>query len=1047
MTSHTDGLDYPLFFCPLELWPGVDRDVDFCFGDAEIPDGAWTFVVRHATGDALALVGVVGTAGDDEPVPGPKITFTVPGDRVADIMRQEYVVFLDGAPEGGGPIRPADFQSSVGTQVATVTLGRPSVAEVTVVVSGSGGSGLIHDDVFPAYGQRIGSWEGFPHTTTSDPEAEGYTEGVTISNDWWTPGQGMAFCIPHLGTLGFPVLFSDHRNNAFLSGSLLSWPDSHEDAPIVTVPEWARPASDVDLTVCIALGVTWVTFDDNGMTAIHTEMIDGLVDTDGNVTVPGGIPAGPDNANGVLINFRFSTWQTTSNPPASASGVTVHNDLTGRDVAESHPASAIDVDGTPLNEVLLGAGAEPWTPVLRNLANGEAINLGAAAHPPTGSWTIVNGWLLGTAFIYFGEGMTDLTGEGAGLMLEGPADVLTVPDSHELVTCGSAAILFNDAINATSMANILLSGGDYKSWFGIEEPNEWPKNYIVFEHADGTPGRITNKVPIEVDGEGGGYLRIELAYPVDNWEGWVAGTVSGPQGAPGPQGDSGPAGPDPAQRQALLVATGDVTLTNDYGAIALTNGEQTVTLPSVSTLPLSEGREWTIWAAVFNDGISCPDGLILEDGSTVTSLGIASAAPDVVTVGIVNGAWHLKSGGRTSLASFVSGAIADLSLGSAASHAESDFIAASAKGSASGVAELDEDGLVPSAQLPGFVDDVREVADEAALSGVVAASGVIYIALAENTQWRWSGSTFVQLTAGGLVLGETSASAYRGDRGKEAYDHSQATGNPHGAAVADITGLSTALGNKLDASDASVTNSRTPSGSAGGDLTGTFPNPTIGSGKVTSTHILDGTIVDADINSAAAIAATKLATPATGLYVSGTLYSTQVALGGTRSVAPGTIYFWPLDFDGPVTLDGLSINVATGGSSSVAHLYVVTGSATTGRPSAASTILATCSNIATATSSTRVTAAFDGSATLAVTRGRLWAAVHAIVGTATFQAAAANVQLGPPYQTASTYSANALSGISAAGGGTSSTALTTLAGISMNATDVNQGPVVYWRAH
>lgn len=39
----------------------------------------------------------------------------------------------------------------------------------------------------------------------------------------------------------------------------------------------------------------------------------------------------------------------------------------------------------------------------------------------------------------------------------------------------------------------------------------------------------------------------------------------------------------------------------------------------------------------------------------------------------------------------------------------------------------------------------------------------------------------------GLTLGETSSTAYRGDRGKIAYDHSQATGNPHNTKVEELT--------------------------------------------------------------------------------------------------------------------------------------------------------------------------------------------------------------------------------------------------------------------
>ena len=59
----------------------------------------------------------------------------------------------------------------------------------------------------------------------------------------------------------------------------------------------------------------------------------------------------------------------------------------------------------------------------------------------------------------------------------------------------------------------------------------------------------------------------------------------------------------------------------------------------------------------------------------------------------------------------------------------------------------------------------------------------------------------------GLALGETSSTAYRGDRGKIAYDHSQTTGNPHGTTKSDI-----GLGNvpNLDTTNA-VNNSHTHS--------------------------------------------------------------------------------------------------------------------------------------------------------------------------------------------------------------------------------------------
>lgn len=92
------------------------------------------------------------------------------------------------------------------------------------------------------------------------------------------------------------------------------------------------------------------------------------------------------------------------------------------------------------------------------------------------------------------------------------------------------------------------------------------------------------------------------------------------------------------------------------------------------------------------------------------------------------------------------------------------------KGVANGYAGLDAQGKVPSSQLPSYVDDVLEYATQAEFP-VTGETGKIYIAQDTNKTFRWSGSTYVEISTS-LALGETSATAYRGDRGKTAYDHS-----------------------------------------------------------------------------------------------------------------------------------------------------------------------------------------------------------------------------------------------------------------------------------
>lgn len=151
-------------------------------------------------------------------------------------------------------------------------------------------------------------------------------------------------------------------------------------------------------------------------------------------------------------------------------------------------------------------------------------------------------------------------------------------------------------------------------------------------------------------------------------------------------------------------------------------------------------------------------------------------------------------------------------------------------GAANGVATLNGNGVVPASQLPGYVDDMLEF-DSMVSSGTFASSAssispamiyylknskkfaassssftmqnptglqgswiensnyrnanvygtpsqsgctprqnVIYVEKNTGKTYRWSGSDLVEISSS-LALGETSSTAYRGDRGAQAYAH------------------------------------------------------------------------------------------------------------------------------------------------------------------------------------------------------------------------------------------------------------------------------------
>ena len=114
-----------------------------------------------------------------------------------------------------------------------------------------------------------------------------------------------------------------------------------------------------------------------------------------------------------------------------------------------------------------------------------------------------------------------------------------------------------------------------------------------------------------------------------------------------------------------------------------------------------------------------------------------------------------------------------------------DFVAT--KGKANGFASLDGNGLVPSSQLPSYVDDVIEayatydISETGKLSNIklysdpdhanpiTGESGKIYLNITQDQppyQFRWSGTQFVDSNTSSLILGEVTGTAYDGGKGK-----------------------------------------------------------------------------------------------------------------------------------------------------------------------------------------------------------------------------------------------------------------------------------------
>ena len=157
------------------------------------------------------------------------------------------------------------------------------------------------------------------------------------------------------------------------------------------------------------------------------------------------------------------------------------------------------------------------------------------------------------------------------------------------------------------------------------------------------------------------------------------------------------------------------------------------------------------------------DTLTLNAAKNHTNDSISAAKNELQTK--ING----NSSSITTLNGYFSNGIANKALGDKnGNDITATYMLANLRGAANGVCPLGSDTKIPSAYLPGYVDDVLEYNSLSNFPSTGEA-GKIYVAKDTNKTYRWSGTQYTEISSS-ISLGETTGTAYDGGKGKDLAD-------------------------------------------------------------------------------------------------------------------------------------------------------------------------------------------------------------------------------------------------------------------------------------
>ena len=189
---------------------------------------------------------------------------------------------------------------------------------------------------------------------------------------------------------------------------------------------------------------------------------------------------------------------------------------------------------------------------------------------------------------------------------------------------------------------------------------------------------------------------------------------------------------------AITLTSSDVTTALTYTPYNATNPSAYIALTSLSFAAGNAGYNNTTGVITIpTNNTQLTNGsayITLASLSFVAGSGAYNNTTGVITIPTSNS--HLTNG---------AGYITGITSGNVTTALGFTPENAANKGIANGYASLDGGGLVPSTQLPSYVDDVLEFANLAALPAT-GETGKIYVALDTNKIYRWSGSVYIEVS-------------------------------------------------------------------------------------------------------------------------------------------------------------------------------------------------------------------------------------------------------------------------------------------------------------